>query len=203
MRHGFPPISGRQRIGLLGGSFDPAHEGHVAITKAALHRFGLDRIWWLVTPGNPLKSHGPAPLAQRMIQARTIMSHPRVTITDLEETLGTQMTCDTIAALQQHFPRQSFTWLMGADNLAQFHLWTRWREIAQRVRIGVVARPGSRMAARLSPAARTLAAYRLPETQAVTLGRHAAPAWAMINLPMNDSSSTAIRAALRKSHASP
>lgn len=194
MRAGFPIAPPGTTVGLLGGSFDPAHEGHVHITEAALRRFGLDRIWWLVSPGNPLKPHGPAPLAQRIGRARRLMRDPRVQITGIEAQLGTRMTRDTIAALQRLYPGVRFVWLMGADNLAQFDRWDRWRDIAARVPIGVIARPGWRMPARFSRAARLLWRARLPESRARELARSGPPAWAMINLPLNKLSSSAIRA---------
>ena len=194
MRAGMPLAVPGLRIGLLGGSFDPPHQGHVRITEEALRRFRLDRIWWLVSPGNPLKAHGPAPLADRIARARQIMDHPRVAITDLESRLGTRMTADTIAALQALYPGVRFVWLMGADNMVQFDQWDRWAEIAARVPIGVVARPGWRMAARYSRAARMLGPARLPDAEAGLLADCRPPVWAMINVPMSKLSSTAIRA---------
>lgn len=198
MRAGLPFAPPGTRVGLLGGSFDPAHRGHVHITEAALRRFGLDRIWWLVSPGNPLKPHGPAPLRQRIEGARRIMHHPRVEVTGIEAALGTRMTRDTIAALQRLYPGVRFVWLMGADNLVQFDHWDRWQDIAARVPIGVIARPGWRMPARFSRAARMLWRARLPEAQAGQLAQARPPAWAMINLPLNNLSSSAIRAGGRK-----
>lgn len=162
MRAGFPIARPGMTVGLLGGSFDPAHEGHVQITEEALRRFGLDRIWWLVSPGNPLKPHGPAPLAERIARARRIMRNPRVEITGIEAGLGTRMTRDTLAALQRLYPGVHFVWLMGADNLVQFDHWDRWQDIAARVPIGVIARPGWQMPARFSRAARMLWRARLP-----------------------------------------
>ncbi|WBU57517.1 nicotinate-nucleotide adenylyltransferase [Paracoccus sediminicola] len=195
MRHDTPIAAPGQRIGLLGGSFDPAHEGHVRLTEEALKRFGLDRVWWLVTPGNPLKSRQPAPLAERISYARRIMDDPRVVVSGIEARLGTQMTVDSIAALQDRYPLVRFTWLMGSDNLVQFSQWDRWQEIAARVPIGVLARPGTRLKARLSKAARIMAPHRLPETESSRLGNSAPPAWVMVNMPMSNASSTAIRAA--------
>lgn len=181
------------RIGLLGGSFDPAHEGHAHITEFALRRFGLDRVWWLVSPGNPLKEHGPAPLAERIAAARRVMRHPRVEITDIEAQLATRMTADTIAELQRHCPAVQFVWLMGSDNLVQFDQWERWSEIAARVPIGVLARPGTRLAARQSRAAQIMRAGRLPEAYASLLPMMKPPAWVLLNLPMSPLSSTMIR----------
>ncbi|TWI38208.1 nicotinate-nucleotide adenylyltransferase [Paracoccus sulfuroxidans] len=195
MRHDLPLALPGMTVGLLGGSFDPAHAGHVHITEMALRRFRLDRVWWLVSPGNPLKQHGPAPLAERIDEARRIMQDPRVIVTGIEGQLHTRMTADTIAALQRLYPLVNFVWLMGADNLAQFDRWDRWQEIAARVPIGVIARPGWMMAARSSRTARILRDARLPEERASELARATPPAWCMINGPLNMLSSTALRAA--------
>lgn len=194
MRTGYPPARRGQSVGLLGGSFDPAHAGHVHITHEALRRFGLDRLWWLVTPGNPLKERGPAPLADRMARARALMQHPRVTVTDIEARLGTRATADTLAALHAAYPGVRFVWLMGADNLAQFHRWQNWREIMQSTPIGILARPGDQISARMSPAARIYRRYRLPAQASHLLAGAEPPAWCFVNVPMVDVSSTAIRA---------
>ncbi|MDX8351698.1 nicotinate-nucleotide adenylyltransferase [Cognatiyoonia sp. IB215182] len=193
MRAG-PVAKPGQVIGLLGGSFDPPHAGHVHITLSALKRFGLDHIWWLVSPGNPLKSVGPAPLRDRMQAARAMMRHPRVRVTDVEAHLHTRFTAETLAALRARYPGVRFVWLMGADNLAQFHRWQNWRWIIETVPVGVMARPGDRIAARLSKAARMYADARLPGRASHILGRRQAPAWSFVNLPMSYQSSTAIRA---------
>ncbi len=195
MQQGFPPARPGMTIGLLGGSFDPAHEGHAHITREALKRFGLDQVWWLVSPGNPLKAQGPAPLADRMERARAVMDHPKVRITDLEVRLGTRYTHATLAALMARYPGVRFVWLMGADNLAQFHLWDKWRDIMEMVPVGVLARPGQRLSARMSPAARHFRAARLGPRDARRLSGEAPPAWVFINMPMNDLSSTRLRAA--------
>ncbi|MGJ8610785.1 MAG: nicotinate-nucleotide adenylyltransferase [Yoonia sp.] len=192
-RDEMPYARAGQVVGLLGGSFDPAHEGHVHITKAALERFGLDCVWWLVSPRNPLKESGPAPIGRRVDAARAVMDHPRVTVTDIETQLGTRYTAQTIAALQAAYPGVRFVWLMGADNLAQFHLWQDWQDIMARVPVGVLARPGDRISARMSRAARIYRADRLIGRAGVLLGRSQAPCWAFANLPMSQSSSTAIR----------
>ena len=179
-------------IGLLGGSFDPAHEGHVHITREALKRMGLDQVWWLVTPGNPLKARQPAPMAQRLARARAVMPDPRVVITDLEARLGTRVTVDTIRKLKAMYPGVHFVWLMGADNLVQFHRWNRWRDILRAVPVGVLARPGAGVAARTSVAAR---AFRVNQVdRGENLRGKKAPAWCFVNIPMNDASSSAIRA---------
>lgn len=198
---GWPMARADQTVGLLGGSFDPAHAGHVHITLAALRSFGLDRIWWLVSPGNPLKEHGPAPLAARLDAARGVMVHPRVRVTGLETQLGTRYTAQTLKALQRHYPGVRFVWLMGADNLAQFDHWQDWRWIMDNVPVGVLARPGDRISARLSKAARTYRAARLPAHAAGRLARADAPAWCFVNLPLSTASSTAIRAQGRWSDA--
>ncbi|MDX2484526.1 MAG: nicotinate-nucleotide adenylyltransferase [Pseudodonghicola sp.] len=194
MRTGFPPAGRGQSVGLLGGSFDPAHAGHVHITREALRRFGLDRLWWLVTPGNPLKDRGPAPLAVRMARARAQMQHPKVSITDIESRLGTRATADTLMALRAAYPGVRFVWLMGADNLAQFHRWQNWRTIMETVPLGILARPDERISARTSPAARIYRHARLPAQASHLLARAEAPAWCFVNVPMVDVSSTAIRA---------
>jgi nicotinate-nucleotide adenylyltransferase len=182
-------------VGLLGGSFDPAHEGHVHITKQAMARFGLNRVWWLVSPGNPLKSRGPAPLERRLAKAREVMQHPQVEITDIEARLGTRYTAETLARLRSLYPRVRFVWLMGADNMAQLHRWQDWRQIMETVPIGVLARPGQRISARMSRAAARYAPYRIPGRWGHMLAQVEAPAWCFINVPMNDASSTAIRSA--------
>ncbi len=183
-----------QAIGLLGGSFDPPHAGHVHLTKEALKRFGLDRVWWLITPGNPLKERGPAPLDQRLLAAKDLMRHPRVEVTGIETQIGTRYTAETIAKLQQLYPQTRFVWLMGADNLAQFHRWDRWQQIIQNVPVGVLARPGGRIPARTSTAAQLYADYRVRKRDAFGLAHHAAPAWSFVNMPMVSESSSAIRA---------
>ncbi|MEM1316434.1 MAG: nicotinate-nucleotide adenylyltransferase, partial [Pseudomonadota bacterium] len=157
------------KVGLLGGSFDPPHLGHVHLTRRALTGFGLDRVWWLVSPGNPLKARGPEAMARRLAACRAVMRHPRVEITDVEARLGTRRTVDTLAALTDRYPLVRFVWLMGADNLTGFHRWARWESIAARVPIGVVARPGEQLRAGLSPAARRLARFRLGPAEAAGL----------------------------------
>ncbi len=183
-----------QMIGLLGGSFDPAHRGHAHITREALKRFGLTHVWWLVSPGNPLKDRGPAPMPQRLARAREVIQHPRVAVTDIEARLGTRYTAETLSALQVRAPGVRFVWLMGADNLAQFHLWQDWQQIMAHVPVGVLARPGQRISARMSRAAMLYGRYRIPGRYSQLLGRAEAPAWCFVNVPMVDVSSSAIRA---------
>lgn len=184
-----------QNIGLLGGSFDPAHAGHVHITEAALVRFGLDRIWWLISPGNPLKERGPAALDMRMVAARRIMQHPRVTVTDIEARIGTRHTAETLRWLTRRCPQVRFVWLMGADNLAQFHHWQDWQDIMEMVPVGVLARPGKQMAALQSRAGRIYRGARLSSGASRLLGQAETPAWCYVTLPLSPLSSTRIRAA--------
>ncbi|MEM1372491.1 MAG: nicotinate-nucleotide adenylyltransferase [Pseudomonadota bacterium] len=194
MRQGFPLARPGMRIGLLGGSFDPAHEGHALITREALKRFGLDEVWWLVSPGNPLKDRGPAPMADRLVRARAVMQHPKVRVTDLEARLGTRYTFATLSQLERSYPGVRFIWLMGADNLAGFHHWDNWRDILNLVPVAVIARPGQRISARLSPAARMFRRHKLRAREAMQIGYQPVPAWVFVNVPMSDTSSTRIRA---------
>jgi len=182
------------RVGLFGGSFDPAHDGHVHVTHHALRALQLDQIWWLVTPGNPLKRNAPASLAARIDRARSLIRDPRVNVTGVEARLGTRKTCDTLAALQAQYRRLNFVWIMGADNLAEFHHWDNWRSIAARVPMAVIARPGARQAALGSVAARSLRGHRVPQAQAQSLAGMAAPAWCFITIPMRAISSSELRA---------
>jgi nicotinate-nucleotide adenylyltransferase len=183
-----------QRIGLLGGSFDPPHAGHVHITKWALKAFGLDRVWWLVSPGNPLKPDAPADLSRRLRAARAIMAHPRVEVTGLEARLGTRYTAETLAALKARWPGVRFVWLMGADNLTGFHRWQRWEDIMRLAPVGVLARPGEQLRAGLSPAARRFARWRLPQSEARALPFREPPAWTLVSGRMLDLSSSELRA---------
>ncbi len=192
-RYNIPYAGPGQVVGLFGGSFDPPHQGHVHVTREAMKAFGLDRVWWLVSPGNPLKERGPAPLARRVEAARDVMQHPRVEVTDIEALTGTRATADTLSALRRLYPQVRFVWLMGADNLAQFHRWKDWRQIMDSVPVGVVARPGDRISARMSPAARLYAKYRIDGQARHLLGRAEAPAWCFVNVPMVDVSSTELR----------
>lgn len=182
-----------QRIGLLGGSFDPAHQGHVHITLWALRALGLDRVWWLVSPGNPLKSREPAEIEARLDAARQQMQHPRVVVTDIERHLGSAYTADTLTALGRRYPGVRFVWLMGSDNLVGFHRWEDWEGILRRHPVAVLARPGEQLRAGLSPAARRFARWRLPQGAAAGLGRGPVPAWVLLTGPMSGQSSTAIR----------
>lgn len=193
-RTGLPHARPGMAVGLLGGSFDPAHGGHAHITREALKRFGLDRVWWLVSPGNPLKRDAPAALERRLQRARAVMQHPDVEVTDIEARLGTRYTAETLERLLALYPGVVFVWLMGADNLATFHRWERWEWIMESVRIGVMARPGQRISARLSPAAARYERHRLRGREAARLVLCPPPAWCFLNVPMDDTSSTEIRA---------
>ena len=182
------------RIGLLGGSFDPPHPGHVHITRWALRAIGLDRVWWLVSPGNPLKPRGPADLARRMAACRAMIGDPRVAVTDIEMHLGSPYTAHTLASLARRYPGVRFVWLMGADNLVRFHEWQEWRWIMETHDIAVFARPGQQVRAGLSPAARLFSGRRLPPEAAGLLGRGGAPGrWVLLTGPMSPHSSTMIR----------
>ncbi|KPQ08152.1 MAG: nicotinate-nucleotide adenylyltransferase NadD [Rhodobacteraceae bacterium HLUCCA12] len=194
MRWRDPFAAPGQVVGLFGGSFDPPHLGHVHLSREAIKRLGLDQLWWLVSPGNPIKPDPPAPLERRMAAARTLVQHPRVRITDIEMRLGTRATADTLTALRQRYPGVRFVWVMGADNLAGLHRWDRWQQIVESVPIAVFARPGQRLAALTSRAARQYADRRLPGTAAPALGHARAPAWIYLDMPMRRESSTALRA---------
>ena len=194
MRHLLPYARPGQVIGLLGGSFDPPHAGHVHVTREAIKAFGLNWVWWLVSPGNPLKARGPAPLDRRMAAARALVDDPRVEVTDIEAHLGTRVTAETLAQMVRLYPGVRFVWLMGADNLAQLHRWQNWRAIMETVPVGVVARPGDRISARMARAARVYDWARIDGQARHLLGRAQAPAWCFVNVPMVDISSTDLRA---------
>jgi len=189
-----PPFTPGMRIGLLGGSFNPPHEGHALVTRLALTRLGLDRVWWLVTPGNPLKSQAElAALAERVEAARRLFGGPRVSITDIEAQIGARYTYDTLAWLARRAPRVRFVWLMGADNLRQFHLWRHWRAIADLTPIAVVDRPGSTLSAMSSRAAVALGPWRVPERDALRLADLPPPAFLFLHGPRSELSSTLLR----------
>jgi nicotinate-nucleotide adenylyltransferase len=190
----FPPHGIGQRIGLYGGSFNPPHEGHRHVALMAMRRLNLDRLWFLVTPGNPIKSHdGLAPLDERIAKTRAIAAHPGVDVTGVEAALGSRLTVVTIRALTARLPQTRFVWIMGGDNLANFHRWHCWREIAALVPIAVIDRPGATHAALRSPAALALAAERIPESAAVTLAERTPPAWVYLHGRRSRLSSTALR----------
>jgi nicotinate-nucleotide adenylyltransferase len=182
------------RIGLLGGSFNPPHAAHRAISLFALKRLSLDRVWWLVTPGNPLKDHGGLhDLDERAEAARQMANDPRIDVSCLEAVIGTRYTFDTIAYLRRRTSGLRLVWIMGADNLAQFHRWQNWRRIASEVPIAVIDRPPQSFRALSAPAAQALAHYRLPENKAGRLADQRPPAWVFLTGMKLDLSSTGLR----------
>jgi nicotinate-nucleotide adenylyltransferase len=184
------------RIGLFGGTFDPPHAAHRAACILALHRLGLDRVWWLVTPGNPLKdTRGLAPLQERMAAARVLARHPRIDVTDFEARLGSHYTYETISYLIRRCPGTRFVWIMGADNLRGFHRWQRWRDIAALVPIAVIDRLGPSLYATASAAGQALARERVPEAAARALPERKPPVWIYLHGLKSPLSSTALRAA--------
>jgi nicotinate-nucleotide adenylyltransferase len=185
---------GRRRIGLLGGSFNPAHGGHLHLSLLALKLLDLDEVWWLVSPQNPLKAvRGMAPFAERLASAEALARHPRIRVTDIEARLGTRFTADTVAALKRRFPQARFVWLMGADNLVQIPRWERWTEIFRAVPIAVFARPSYSLRGLSSPAARRFARRRVGPSAARRLADIAPPAWAFLPTRLDARSATAIR----------
>jgi nicotinate-nucleotide adenylyltransferase len=192
-----PPLAAPgQRIGLLGGSFNPPHAGHRLVVDIALRRLGLDQIWMIVTPGNPLKGHGALrPLDERMAACRALVDDPRVVVTDFEAALGTPFTAATLSYLLRRYPETRFVWVMGADNLPGFHRWQQWREIFESLPIAVVDRPGFHLKALASKAAQAYRQARWPERKAAALAIARPPAWTLLTGPLSELSSTAIRAA--------
>ena len=189
-----PLYSNGMRIGLLGGSFNPPHEAHRAISLFAIKRLKLDRVWWLVTPGNPLKSNGALnDIDTRIDAARKMADDPRIDISCLEAVIGVRYTVDTISYLRRRASGLRFVWIMGADNLAQFHRWQNWRRIASEVPIAVIDRPPQSFRAVAAPAAQALARYRLPENQARRLADQRPPAWVFLTGMKLNLSSTGLR----------
>ena len=186
------------RVGIFGGSFDPAHEGHRQVSRVGLRALGLDLVWWLVSPQNPLKSTAPSEdLDRRVRAARLVANHPRIRVTGIEATLGTNYTAELLRRLLPRLAGVSVVWMMGADNLAQFHRWKDWQTIAASVPIAIFNRPGLALKALAGPAAHSLAAWRLPEQAAANLASEAPPAWTFLSRPHIPLSSTQLRA-LRK-----
>ncbi len=191
------PVAG-QRIGLLGGSFNPAHAGHRHVSLEALRRLGLDAIWWLVSPQNPLKpAAGMAPFTERLADARRLASHPRIQATGLEALLGTRYTADTLTALTRRFRGVRFVWLMGADNLIQVSDWEDWTRIFHAVPVAVLARPTYSLRASSAKAAQRFHRHRLSERRAAGLADRDPPAWALLHIRLSALSATQIRAARR------
>jgi len=189
-------LSAGMSVGLFGGSFNPAHDGHLHVAETALNRLALDRVVWLVSPQNPLKdSRHTAPLEVRMASARKWATSPSMIVSDVEERMGTAWTVDTLRAIKDRHPGVKFVWLMGSDNLAGFHRWRGWTDIMRMMPVAVIARPGSMLESRSAPAARRFAPWRVSEPEARLLPTLTAPAWAYLTAPLNRSSSTAIRLA--------
>jgi len=198
-----PHAAPGQAIGLLGGSFNPPHAAHRMVSEVALKRLGLDKVWWIVSPGNPLKKRSDTlPLPDRLVLCREVARHPHIVVTDFEADLQTPYTASTLAFLKMRNPLVRYVWIMGADNLATFDRWHRWREIFTMVPIVVVDRPGWRLKALASKAARAFAAARLPETEAADLALRPAPAWTFLTGPLSHVSSTALRRKGRRRNAS-
>ncbi len=184
------------RTGLLGGSFNPAHGGHRRITLFTIDALGLDEAWWLVSPGNPLKPRkGMARLSARVQSAQKQARRARIVPTAIEQQLGTRFTLDTLRALKRRYPKREFIWLMGSDNLAQFHRWKAWRDIARTMPIAVIARPGYTGQAMASPAMAWLRRYRVPAASFQKRGRWSAPALVLLRFDPDTRSATAIRRA--------
>lgn len=187
-----PPAGAR--IGLLGGSFNPAHAGHRQLSTEALKRLALDEVWWLVSPQNPLKAvDGMASLDDRLASARAAAKHPRIRVTAIEQSFGTTATVETLERLTHYFPRVRFVWLMGADNLHQISRWARWPQIFHRVAIAVFDRPSYSQRAVVAKAARRFRDSRIDERQARRLADLQPPAWAFVHMPLCPLSATALR----------
>ncbi len=191
-----PPLTPGMRVGLYGGSFNPPHAGHRHVSVMALRRLGLDRLWWIITPGNPLKNPGElAAMPERAARAKAVAAHPRIDITCFEAAIRARYTVDTLAFLKRRYPGVRFVWVMGADNLGGFHRWRGWRTIGRLMPIAVVDRPGHTLTAVRSRAATALAAYRVGEEAASRLLDREPPAWLFIHGPRSPLSSSALRRA--------
>jgi nicotinate-nucleotide adenylyltransferase len=183
-------------VGLFGGSFNPPHPGHALVAEIALRRLGLDRLWWMVTPGNPLKSRNELkPLAERIALSEALTTNPRIQVTAFEQALSTSYTADTLAFVKARNPHVHFIWIMGADSMRSFHRWQKWQDIARTFPIAVIDRPGSTLAYLSSKLAKTFDYARIDEDDALALGKKPAPAWTFIHGPRSALSSTELRAA--------
>jgi len=191
-----PHVEAGMVVGLFGGSFNPPHEGHVLVADTAIQRLGLDQLWWMVTPGNPLKDHNNlAPLADRIAMSEAIAHNPRIKVTAFEKALRQSYTARTLEIVQARNRDIRFVWIMGADNLKSFHRWQNWQKIARTFPIAVIDRPGSTLAYLSSRMAKTFDYARIDEDDARRLPFHRAPAWTFIHGPRSSMSSTALRAA--------
>ena len=195
-----PHVEKGMQVGLFGGSFNPPHAGHALVCEIALRRLGLDQIWWIVTPGNPLKSGRElAPLAERIALSRKVAPGPRIKVTAFEARHRVRYTADTLALVKARNPGVDFVWIMGADNLRDFHRWQRWRSIAMMMPIAVIDRPGATLSFLSATMAKTFASARVDESDAPRLARMRPPAWTFIHGPRSSLSSTQLRAARRTS----
>jgi nicotinate-nucleotide adenylyltransferase len=185
-----------KRIGLLGGSFNPAHTGHRRISLAAMEALGLDEVWWLVSPGNPLKEGAKdmAGFSDRFASAKAMARRSRIWVSDFERRAGTRYTVDTVRALQERYPRNRFIWLMGGDTVAQFHQWRRWRKLAESLPIAVIRRPGYDRQAHAARAMGWLRRFVRPSSQTKNWTDWSAPAILSLRLPPDPTSATALRA---------
>lgn len=189
-----PHVEKRMQVGLFGGSFNPPHAGHGLVAEIALRTLQLDQLWWMVTPGNPLKAgRSLAPLGKRLEFSEALATDPRIKVTAFEAAFNVRYTADTLALIRARNPGVDFVWIMGADNLADFHRWQRWRDIALTFPIAVIDRPGSTLSLISSVMAKTFDYARIPEHDAATLPRLHAPAWTFIHGPRSSLSSTALR----------
>lgn len=187
----------RLKVGLMGGSFNPAHDGHRHVALTAIKRLGLDEVWWLVSPQNPLKPRdGMAPVSDRLASAARIARHPRIKPRDIELHLGTHYTADTLVALRRRCPYMRFVWIMGADNLTSFHRWERWSLILNTTAIAIFDRPSYSLRALASRAAKRFARVRVPERASRKLADRRPPAWVFLHTRHHSASATRIRAAL-------
>lgn len=194
-----PYVEKGMAVGLFGGSFNPPHAGHALVAETALRRLHLDQLWWIVTPGNPLKDHRElAPLAERIALSEKCTTDPRIKVTAFEARRRIRYTADTIRLVQHRNPGVDFVWIMGADSLRDFHRWERWREIAQSIPIAVIDRPGDTLAFLSSTMAKTFDHARIDEDDAPVLAHRRPPSWTFIHGPRSSLSSTAIRNAARK-----